>query len=729
MSKISLDLKKFKHIKSDDKTATLRHKDGHELTIAKNALSPNFQKQLEALSGIAKDARTKDQANEMQDKRMAKGGEVDCYAEGKEVKPPKKTPELDPEKAAAAQKGLEQSPIETLKQGVENLSHPERWYAEGGEAEPPESISKRPKGDLPSITDVPTSVIPEYKDPNAVNPSQYPQLFRDQYENVREKEGVAGPHYPQGYLPDFTPVNSTQDQYDKIYKQDLSLGASNESANQHALDAAENKKNVDNLDAQNMMKDQKISHDDAVIENQRRLSLGLPPIPVPELPGGGEPQANPDQNRMPADQASLAPQPQAPATPKQPSNPYDPESLLKQGVKKREAGISAEAEAKGNLGEQQASALDKNIEAQHTAQTAFKSEYDRLEAERGHLMQDIKDNQIDPEKYWNNHSKIASGIGMILAGFNPTSAPNAAVNFLKFQMEQNLNGQKENLASRQSLLRANLEQFRNLKDATDMTRIMQHDIVANQLQQAAAKAQSPLAKAAALQAAGQLKMEVAPMFQQFAMRRALMNLSQNGGSAESAEKMIGMMNAMGMGEQAKFYQERLIPGVGLSSIPVPQDVRQELLAKQQFDQKAKEYVQFAKDHSKNWANLNPQDRMAVAAQGAAMGANLQSIYRNKIKGGVYKKGEQEFIQQIIPDQPASWSASFSAIPKVEQTIRDNTADISSVAKGYGIPVKQQAERAPQSQPQAQNNQSQAMEWAKANPKDPRASKILKLLGK
>lgn len=103
MSKISLDLKKFKHIKSDDDTATLRHVDGHELTIAKKSLSPHFQQQLEAISN------------------MAEGGKV-----------PQKTPELDKDKAAAAQKGAQQSPLETLKQGVENLSHPEKWYSKGG---------------------------------------------------------------------------------------------------------------------------------------------------------------------------------------------------------------------------------------------------------------------------------------------------------------------------------------------------------------------------------------------------------------------------------------------------------------------------------------------------------------------------------------------------------------------------------------------------------------------
>lgn len=61
MSKISLDLKKFKHIKSDGETTTLRHRDGHVLTIANKSLSPDFQKQLSALTGMASQDATPEQ--------------------------------------------------------------------------------------------------------------------------------------------------------------------------------------------------------------------------------------------------------------------------------------------------------------------------------------------------------------------------------------------------------------------------------------------------------------------------------------------------------------------------------------------------------------------------------------------------------------------------------------------------------------------------------------------
>ena len=51
---IKLDLSKFKHISSDDKSTTLEHKDGHRLCLAHGGLSKDNKKQLEALAKAAK---------------------------------------------------------------------------------------------------------------------------------------------------------------------------------------------------------------------------------------------------------------------------------------------------------------------------------------------------------------------------------------------------------------------------------------------------------------------------------------------------------------------------------------------------------------------------------------------------------------------------------------------------------------------------------------------------
>lgn len=71
--KIALDLKQFKHVKSDKNSTTLQHKDGHQLTLAHKALSPEFQAQLQSLGASAKNAQTPLEQDQMKHK-MADGG-------------------------------------------------------------------------------------------------------------------------------------------------------------------------------------------------------------------------------------------------------------------------------------------------------------------------------------------------------------------------------------------------------------------------------------------------------------------------------------------------------------------------------------------------------------------------------------------------------------------------------------------------------------------------------
>jgi hypothetical protein len=80
-SKIALDLGKFKHVKSDKNTTTLQHKDGHILTIAHNVMNPDMQKQLAALSPIAKENATTSQLNDNDGRtKLACGGKVQKFA-------------------------------------------------------------------------------------------------------------------------------------------------------------------------------------------------------------------------------------------------------------------------------------------------------------------------------------------------------------------------------------------------------------------------------------------------------------------------------------------------------------------------------------------------------------------------------------------------------------------------------------------------------------------------
>lgn len=447
--------------------------------------------------------------------------------------------------------------------------------------------------------------------------------------------------------------------------------------------------------------------------NEMRARAGLPPLPSPMQ----QPDPKDLQTAGVMQEAAALQGQQGIAPQDRPANPMegtDPTSMLMGGYNKRMTGINQEADELGQLGQQQAKLLDQSIKAKSDAQAHYQQEYQSLDQERQHHIQDIRDGYIDPNKYWDNHSKVAAGIGMILAGFNPTNSPNAAVNFLKFQMEQNLNAQAKNLDSKNNLLQANMRQFGNLKDATEMTRLMQNDIVTQQLQSAAAKAQNPMAKAAALKAAGQLQMEAAPMFQQFAMKRALMGLSQTN-NPQAVDQMLGYLRVMNP-EMAKEMEGRYVPGVGMASVPLTPEVRGKLVGMQELNTAANDLLGFVKTHT----TLNPYSKEYAIGQQKALA--LQSMVREGKLGTVYREGEQPLLDKFVNSNPAGALKMIQTVPKLQELMHSNSMQMNTLKRSVGLPAS-----APPS-PQASNMREAALVWAKANPNDPRAAKILSMLG-
>jgi hypothetical protein len=255
-------------------------------------------------------------------------------------------------------------------------------------------------------------------------------------------------------------------------------------------------------------------------------------------------------------------------------------------------------------------------------------------------------------------------------------------------MEQNIKAQEANLNSRQNLLAANLKQFGNLKDAKEMTRMMQADILTNELQKAAATAQSPMAKAEALNAAGKLQMEFAPMQQQFAMRRAMMQLANdpNGSKDGAIQQMISYKRALGDHAGAKELEDHYVPGVGYSpNQPIPQPVREKLIAHQEMDKQLKDLYSFVHSHN----TLIPGTPAYVQGQQKAMA--LQTMIREGMLNTVYREGEQPLLDKMIQSNPAGILKTLKTIPQIGELTHQNEMKFNTLKQAYGLPVHQAAE--------------------------------------
>lgn len=228
-------------------------------------------------------------------------------------------------------------------------------------------------------------------------------------------------------------------------------------------------------------------------------------------------------------------------------DPYGYDSYLKAHNAETNAqigGINAEAAAQGQKGQQETQALQQALPQMQKNLQTFEQQTAKLNQEREGLMQDYQNGHVDPNHLYASMStagKFATGIGLILGGMGGglTHQENPALKFLSQQIDRDIDAQKANLGKTKSLLDANMQQFGNLRDATSATRIMMGDIVSNQLAQAAAQSQDPIAKARAQQAIAQIKDRQAAEQQQLAMRQSVLGNVSGGGV--SPEQRISML--------------------------------------------------------------------------------------------------------------------------------------------------------------------------------------------
>ncbi len=433
------------------------------------------------------------------------------------------------------------------------------------------------------------------------------------------------------------------------------------------------------------------------------------PVAQPQLQA---PQAAPQQAPV---ERQLASQPAA-SIPKASAAPD-----LGHAYQQELSGINQEAKAQGDLGQQQADILKKQVVDEEAIKLQMQQNLQASNDEFKNFMSDYKEGHIDPKRYLNSMgtgAKISTAIGLILGGFGSglTHTENQAAKFLNDSIDRDVEAQKAELGKKQNLLSANMQHFNNINDAIKMTQLQQSAIVADKLRQAAATAATPMAKSAALKAAGDVEAKRAPEYLNFTTRQALMKTMAQGGP-NNVEQTLNYMRMVNP-EMAKDMESRYVPGVGLSAVPVPNEVRGTIVAKQQLGNMAQDFYDWSKKHS---GSLSLEDINV----GKTKAAELQSLYRNAINGGVFKKGEQEFIDQIVDSDPTKFFNNVRVLPKLQEVIDSNHTQLNTLKQGYGLPSQAQgADREAKLGPQEQ----QYLQWARKNPNDPKAAMVLKKLG-
>lgn len=485
-----LNLSKFKKIASDKDTSTLRHENGHEIKLVHKQLSPTMRKQLQAIPAH-------------------KGSEKSSY---------------DGKGSIRAPKG-----------------------AISGKSK--DAIRMDDGGNVPQ-----TSPSPD--------PSSHPNKDNPHY----DQQSADKVHASLSKAFGFADGGEVSDD------QALAQKAQEDKANRQRMDQGEEQQDYSAPVQKVMSKGKNVQQG----EMHYLADGGEPeaaPMPIntqaaPQLPQGmlasSQPNAIPDAEagEIPAAGAEQAPKAIADAKLSEAKSPEQVKDAVKgeskgdmygtqalydaysKGLTDQTTGIQSQANAEAAVGQQQAKVLNAQVAKQQAAIGAFQDHYNSLDQERKGFQSDLENNHIDPNQYLGNMgtaAKISTALGMILggAGAGVLHQENPVTKFLGDQINRDIQAQQANMGKQESLLSANMRQFGNLRDATDMTRIMMNDVVGNQLKAAAARSSDPMAKARAQQAIGQIETQAAPIMSQIAMRKTLLGGQANG--AVAPEQVVRMV--------------------------------------------------------------------------------------------------------------------------------------------------------------------------------------------
>ena len=230
---------------------------------------------------------------------------------------------------------------------------------------------------------------------------------------------------------------------------------------------------------------------------------------------------------------------------------------LKKGIGEYKTGLGMEAAATGALGKESAGAL-KNYQQDLIARDIeWKQSTQDITNKIRQTTNELAQAKIDPNKYLGEMStagKISSMLGLIMGGIGgglSGTGGNVALDVLNKSIDRDIDAQKAAINQKNTLLSGYYKEYGNMKDAEMMTRATMQDLVSYQLKELAAKSQDPMAKARALQAAGQIDMQNAQVIGTMGAKQTMMNAAQG----KNVDPSLVIRAVVDPKDQKEYYKE------------------------------------------------------------------------------------------------------------------------------------------------------------------------------
>lgn len=649
MKKFNLNLSKFKKVSSDKEHTVLQAPEGHQIKVKHSALHPKMREQLAAIP-------------------MAEGGDVEDPTQ-EQLLPGDKEPNKIEKKVV---KGVKRRMLYEGTDGQE-LSGPEEDYRRTNGEAAQHTVDEANKGD-PNVRPAskPKSIAQKDSEDFSKGASQaishpienltHPTYakggpVRQYAEGTPDSPILPEPvssQMPETALPadsDIQNAISAPQSQDDIYKQ--AIADSRATASQRATDLVGTLKNAGNF-----------------------LLHGPQSSQQPDLTQQGAP--SPDAT---AADTKVPPTPTyAPPAQEQPAD-VNPSPIMK-GIEEEKQGLQEQYQAGAALAQGQQAALQQDQEARDQAMGNYAARAQALDDERQGFVQDLQNSHIDPNHYLNSMGtmgRISSAIGIILGGgaAGATGGPNQALQYLQSNIDRDISAQQANIGVKQNLLSANLRQFGNLRDATDMTRVMQNDAVSHQMQMAAAKAGTQNAHANYMMAKGALDQKSAMLMATLNARQTINNPGAPKLEVDHALNVLRMVDP----SQAKEVEGRYVPGLGIATVPVPDNVRAQLIERNTLSNNITQLIAFQRKYG---GTLEGMADPTVRHTGEALAKQVQDQYRRANQQGVFKPAEAEFVNSVVSDSPSSLFSKYTKLPGYRMAAQINQGNLNQLKSSYGL---------------------------------------------
>jgi len=354
-----------------------------------------------------------------------------------------------------------------------------------------------------------------------------------------------------------------------------------------------------------------------------------------------------------------------------------------------------------------------------TAQEA----YDHLNDEANKLRSDFGTGQIPKETYHDLYAKkdtlgkIGTIFGLFLGGIGSglTHQPNALLEMMNKEIDRDYDAQKAtktnqltalNLAETHARNQSEIQLQKLQAQAIAAKTPAEKKLIESQIASTQAITESTKATTAktlmflgAVQGIGDVVNKLPPGPQQQAAQNGL------GVVSNAANQRIDQMNAQTAKqielnwqlhnkklnalspEMAKYDSDRHIPGVpGSTSIPVPQEARDQLNAQTVLDNKGKDLLSYIKQNTGSW---DPKTR-AVAAQKIE---EMKNFYNDSIKGGALTQGRLGWYDEQFAKNPTDiLPQMLGSTAKLQEMVRSNAARRDQTLRSYGATVPEQQEQ-------------------------------------